>query len=257
MSDRTSGRGLGGDENVGDLHSLSGPYALNALPELERRQFERHLKDCDTCASDVNDFLMTTARLSDTLPSEPAPGHLRESVLAQARQTQQERPQQVSERTDSPRGSAAIRWLSVAAASLLVAAAGLGVVAYNTAQDVDQLTADAASVAAVLNADDAESVKGAIVGGGTGSLVVSRERGEAVVIATDLSSPPAGSVYQLWAINDAGARSRGLLESGSNDAAGQVIDWPSDASTFGMTVEPAGGSEQPTSDPILVLDVPV
>ena len=144
----------------------------------------------------------------------------------------------------------------MAAGALLVVAGGLGIVAYNNAQEIDQLTATAASVAQVLNADDAESVKGEIAGGGTGSLVVSRERGEAVIVATDLAAAPTGSAYQLWAISESGARSRGLLDTGSNNAAGQVIEWPADATTFGMTVEPAGGSAQPTTDPILVLEVP-
>jgi len=255
VSEAKSGAGHGGKGSFDDLHALSGPYALNALTELERRQFERHLKTCESCAADINGFTLTAARLSDVLGTEPVPGRLRDSILEQARDTPQER-QPTAVPREASRMSDAVRWLSVAAAALVVVAGGLGVVAYDNAQEVDQLTARAASVAQVLNASDAESVKGAIAGGGTGSMVVSRERGEAVVVATDLASAPAGSAYQLWAINEDGATSRGLLDAGSDNAAGQVIEWPSDATTFGMTVEPAGGSEQPTSDPILVLDVP-
>ena len=255
MSQATSGAGRSGEGSFDDLHSLSGPYALNALTELERRQFERHLETCESCAADIIGFTLTAARLSDVVGTEPVPGHLRDAILTQVKDTPQERPPTSIPRAAS-RMSDAVRWLSVAAAALLVVAGGLGVVAYNNAEKVDQLTASAASVAQVLNAADAESVKGAIAGGGTGSVVVSRERGEAVVVATDLASAPAGLAYQLWAINDDGATSRGLLDTGGDNATGQVIEWPSDASTLGMTVEPAGGSEQPTSDPILVLDVP-
>ena len=61
--------------------------------------------------------------------------------------------------------------------------------------------------------------------------------------------PRAGQVYQAWNIVDGTPESIGIWE-------GRVIDIAtplSEESTFGITVEPAGGSPQPTSTPIVAL----
>ncbi len=36
-----------------DIHALSGAYAVDALDELERVQFEQHLAGCSACRAEV------------------------------------------------------------------------------------------------------------------------------------------------------------------------------------------------------------
>ena len=96
---------------------------------------------------------------------------------------------------------------------------------------------------------------GDVSGGGAGTLVVSPEEGRALFTAADLPQPSADQTYQLWAIDDSGATSVGLLQPDSGRAS-QLIDVPAGSTTFGMTIEPAGGSEQPTTKPILLLELP-
>ena len=38
---------------MSDIHALSGAYAVDALDDIERAHFERHLRDCDTCRAEV------------------------------------------------------------------------------------------------------------------------------------------------------------------------------------------------------------
>ena len=242
-------------ESSDDLHGVIGAYALDALSEIERRQFEHHLERCSSCADELVGFRLTTSQLGEALPSESPPASLREQVLSAAQRTPQEAPKISRQRREKSESSALVRWLSVAAATLLVAASGLGVVAYQSSQELNEFETNAASVAAVLNAEDASVAKAEIEGGGTGSLVVSEERGEAVIVTTDLAAPPAGKAYQLWAINADGAESKGLLDA-EDDSGGKLMAWPDDATAFGLTVEPAGGSSQPTTEPILLLEVP-
>ncbi|MGW4275741.1 RskA family anti-sigma factor, partial [Streptomyces seoulensis] len=47
-----------------DLHSMTGAYALHALPDDERAAFERHLAGCASCAQEVAEFAATAARLA-------------------------------------------------------------------------------------------------------------------------------------------------------------------------------------------------
>ena len=65
---------------------------------------------------------------------------------------------------------------------------------------------------------------------------------------------PSGQTYQLWVIGPDGARSAGLL-SGTG-AVGQVLAHgvlPGDR--IGITVEPAGGTAQPTTAPVIAVPV--
>ena len=41
----------------GDIHALSGAYAVDAVDDLERAMFERHLAQCGTCRAEVDTFL--------------------------------------------------------------------------------------------------------------------------------------------------------------------------------------------------------
>ena len=74
-----------------DIHTLTGAYALDALPEAERAQFEEHLEDCDACAQEVRELQATAADLGHLL-YEPPPAALRERVLAEIDETRQEAP---------------------------------------------------------------------------------------------------------------------------------------------------------------------
>jgi hypothetical protein len=150
---------------------------------------------------------------------------------------------------------AANRWLAVAAAVLLITTGTLGVTTYLNNQRANDLAATTASAVAVLNAPDAQIVRGDVTGGGTGSIVVSRELGKAVVATTGLAPVADDSTYQLWAIGDSGPKPSDLLDPNAQGEAGAVVDWPDDATAVGLTVEPAGGSQEPTTDPVLVLDV--
>jgi len=65
----------------------------------------------------------------------------------------------------------------------------------------------------------------------------------------------AGQVYQLWVIEGGEPEPAGLLAPESG-AVTHTLDRPVAASAvIAITVEPAGGSPQPTSDPVLVAEL--
>ncbi|MEU0551652.1 zf-HC2 domain-containing protein [Micromonospora sp. NPDC005979] len=74
-----------------DIHTLAGAYALNAVDELERAAFERHLADCESCRQEVTELRETVARLADDTVVEAMPQGLRERTLVQAARTPQVR----------------------------------------------------------------------------------------------------------------------------------------------------------------------
>ncbi|WP_433473170.1 anti-sigma factor [Spirillospora sp. CA-142024] len=237
-----------------DLHALAGAYALDAIDDAdERRLFESHLAGCETCVTELREFRATTARLG-TAVAEAPPARLRAQVMADIRNVRQLPPV-------SPRRAATVRpmrprrWrrgvaAGLAAAACLVTAASVGV-AINERQRVERSEAAYQDVASVLSAPDARSATGRAAGGGTVTIVASASRGRVVVASAGLRTLPSSQAYQLWLIDAAGPRSAGLLPA---DRSRPVVagTWrPSDK--LGVTVEPAGGSAQPTTTPLVLL----
>ncbi|MDQ3787179.1 MAG: zf-HC2 domain-containing protein, partial [Actinomycetota bacterium] len=71
-----------------DVHALTGAYVLDAVPELERVAFERHLAECDACTQEVRELRETATRLALAATADP-PQELKARVLNQIRTTRQ------------------------------------------------------------------------------------------------------------------------------------------------------------------------
>ena len=223
-----------------DLHLLTGAYAAGALDEAERDRFEEHLATCAECRDEVRELTATTAVLAAATARVPPPG-LRHRVLDEARRTRQVAP-------GSPdRGGREERpWfqrpLSVAAALLLVVAGVLGAVtvdALNRARDAERRT----ELVTAIATDPARRVATVpVADGGRGTVIAAQ--GAAIVRTTELPELPDDRVYQLWVIRSTGPESAGLLGRGGELEA--LIEDMRGALGVGVTVEPAGGSSEPT-----------
>jgi anti-sigma-K factor RskA len=101
-------------------------------------------------------------------------------------------------------------------------------------------------------------VTGSAQTGGSATVVVSRSSGRIVFASSGLKRLPRSQTYELWLMSPRSARPAGLLRP---DAAGRtrplVAGSLRDADRVGLTVEPAAGSPQPTTTPVLVLTLPV
>jgi anti-sigma-K factor RskA len=247
--------------NTGDLHLLTGAYVLHALPPGEHADFERHLPGCPSCSEEVRELAATTGKLASAVAVAPPPV-LKQRVMAQITAERQAPPvvPRQSRRGGTRRGRALSRF---ALAASVAAAATFGSAAlwqYQEAQDArDSATRTerrAADLASVLAAPDAKVVSGGLAEGATGTVVVSRTRNKAAFLTSGLPEPPEGKVYQLWFSDGGSMRSAGLMDA-SGDTGAVVMEGPLDgASGIGITVEPAGGSAQPTSDPLALLTLP-
>lgn len=148
-----------------------------------------------------------------------------------------------------------LAWSGWAAAAVLAGVAiGLGVHSASQQRQLNALSQQAGVVQQLLSAPDARSGRAAVRTGGTAMVLDSRSRDEAVISFTGLSAPPAGKTYQLWMIGPTGARSGGLLTVPATGNPNPVVAHDlGDAQTIGLTVEPAHGSAQPTTAPVLLL----
>ena len=95
-----------------DLHSLAGPYALDALDAGERDRFERHLERCPRCQEEVRRMSQTATALAMAAAAEP-PAGVKERVLAAVAVTPQLPPVTGAEATaaSGAASTAVICWL--------------------------------------------------------------------------------------------------------------------------------------------------
>jgi anti-sigma-K factor RskA len=230
-----------------DVHALTGAYALDAVPELERVSFERHLAECDACTQEVRELRETAAQLGQSAAADPPPW-LKSRVLARVSEVRQLPPDQLPRAESARRRSPwALRLTSAAAAVLLVVAGALGVIVVRQQGELD----DTRPYAAILQAPDAKFGSAtAPTGNGSATVVASRDLGQAVVIMKDMPAPEAGKIYQAWFIKGAEARSAGLMQGNELKATGL-----GDADRIGITEEKAGGAEKPSMDPIIQVGV--
>ncbi|MFD0314850.1 anti-sigma factor [Streptomyces flavalbus] len=243
-----------------DPHTLTGAYALNALPDDERALFEEHLTACAACREEVAEFTATAARLAAAVAVSPR-STARLEVLQRIRTVRQVAP---TPRLRTPSTALRRRLPRLALAACLAAATAFGGIAvwqHDRAQDATTRAEEARGrlddLVAVLGAPDAETRSTRLTDGSRATVVVSASRDQAVLL-TDLPAAPPGKVYQAWYQVDGSMRPAGLA-SGTRDTGQAVVlrGSANAASAVGLTVEPTGGSPHPTSAPVALLTLPV
>ena len=209
-----------------DLRSLIGAYALDATDALERRRIERHLPSCEDCSNEVRMLRETAAELAWLPDPEEA-----SSVVADIGRRVPSRPRRMTSR------------ISLAVAAVAVVVAGVFGGLFVNERNENARFAD-------VLASAVHQTKLGPQGGFEGHGVLHIAKDEAALVLEDL--PPAGRdrAYQLWAIEGTTPRSLAVIEATGRVV--QVLDYSGSADRFALTIEPAGGSPVPTSDPVLV-----
>jgi anti-sigma-K factor RskA len=243
-----------------DLHALAGPYALDALSEDERILFEQHLPLCVACSAEVAEFQEAAVKLSVGVAATPPPD-LKNAVMASIGQVEQLPPlPEAAESTRSadpapvvPRQAFGRRSLLALAAALVIVAGagGVAVVQYRDNAATQRATDQ---IAAVLAQPDARTVHGSLTGGGQATMVASEGRDAAVIVLSDLPALPSKKTYQLWLIDSSKtAHSVGLADAASANQTKLLSGGVTGKVAFGVTVEPEGGSQQPTMPAAVII----
>lgn len=223
-----------------DVHALSGAYAVDALDESERIEFEKHLATCATCRAEVDSLTEAAVALGALTETEP-PARLRDAVLADINTVRPLAPRVTGPRT-------AVRRRPLLAAAAAVVALGAGAAVWHPWESTPPTTlADR-----VIHAEDAHATT-QNVGSAKVTLYRSESLGRAVLVTSDMPVAPSGRVYELWLQDSGGAmHPAGLMPRQSNVTV-LVRGTATDARGVGITVEPAGGSPVPTSKPVALV----
>lgn len=208
------------------IHDLSAAYALDALDEDERRAYEDHLAGCERCRAEVAAFSSTAEALAYAVGPAGPPPMLRDRILVAARD---ERPNVVPVRP---------RWVyPVAAVAAVAACVAIGLGVWNVSLH-NQLSSGQALQSVPLT-------------GAPGSLVVGSS-GSAALVLYRLDAAPAGKTYEAWVIRGKRAPVPAGLFRGGGATFFPIDGKVRKGSVVAVTVEPAGGSEAPTTKPFVV-----
>lgn len=145
-----------------------------------------------------------------------------------------------------------------AAAAVIVAVAGLGGALLHVTGEQQELDESLAQSQEQLDRAErllsASDVRTEAVDLGDGGMTVVSSVSEQVFQVRPHGTPsvPDDRVMQLWLIDDSGAHSVGFLADGAVTVDGSEF---AGGALVGVTEEPAGGSEQPTSDPLAVVEL--
>jgi Anti-sigma-K factor rskA, C-terminal len=223
----------------------SGSYVLGAMPDAEAVGFVAHLQLCAACRAEVAELEPAANVLPASVTPVAAPATIGDRVMADVRREAQllaAAGEGADRAPDAPPARARRAWYRwpapalVAAALLVGLVVGLGVSGVIGGSDTRTITATASGAAA-----------------GTQARLI-MDDGRAILTVSHMPQPGAGKVYEVWLKPSGGEPqpTQSLFSPRANGNASVAV--PAAASQMEsvlVTVEPDGGSDQPTGPPVL------
>lgn len=264
-------------EEDDDPRELLGAWALDAVDDSERAEVERAIAGDEELAAEARQLRETVSHLAQADAEDP-PEHIRQAVFAEIQGSAPGSTGPDSAEQDEPSSRRRVRddraelarmrrrrqWWGLAAAAAVVVAVAIPTgIAVNQADRADQ--AEQVAGQAEQQAGDAqqqaELLAGALMDPGAelvsddlpdGSRAAAVLGEESALFTAQNVSELDNQDYQLWVLEGKEATSAGVMDWEDGRLTAQVEQFPADAA-LAVTAEPVGGSEQPTSDPMVVL----
>jgi hypothetical protein len=241
---------------MSDIHALSGAYAVDALDDTERHDFEQHLAGCEACQTEVAGLREAATLLPETT-SVALPPSLRDRVLADIATVRPLPPLPVQEGLPAPVDIRSRRRrfpVGLAAAAAMLAVLGGTAVVTQPWDENNQSQPQYSLADKVITAADAERVS-LKLGEAEATMYRSKSQGRAVIVTEDMPAAPEGKLYELWLQRPEGNMvPAGLMPEGPDNK--YVLEGDAARATAaGITIEPApDGSHVPTTKPIALFD---
>ncbi len=217
------------------FEELKDAYALGALPENEEREMKLYLADHPDRRPEVEELSSLSNLLAFSPPEHEPPTTLRRNIM---NAVQAEAGEQGIERQSTLqrlRSYVGIQRLALGAAAVVLVA----LVSWNVAL---QSGNDEMQTYELQGSGAAQEVQ---------AEVVETKEDRFVLVAENMPSVAEDQTMQIWVIQNGKPKSAGTFRPDDGLAASPVTRPIQGAEAVAVTVEPAGGSEQPTSDPVL------
>jgi anti-sigma-K factor RskA len=233
---------------LNDAHELDSlpAYALGSLEAEETRRIEAHLLNCLICRNELADFQAVVEQLSLAAPAAIPSPDLKEQLLQRVRTTRPE--QRVS--SPVPKRPWLERLLPVwglASLCLIAVLAGTNVLFWQRLNQLEVNMSAGGMRAVPLSA----SITGSAA---TGFVLISADGEDGALVVDGLPQLDEDRQYQLWLIHNGERISGAIFSTDEKDYGGTRIRAPRsllDYSAVDVTIEPKGGSPQPTGEHVL------
>jgi anti-sigma-K factor RskA len=235
------------------FEELRDAYVLGALTQEERLELEEHLAAYPERQAEVEELGAVAGLLALYPEEQDPPAELRRRVMGVV-EAEATTPRAEQRRPSGPGVLGRLgeflsaRRLALGAGALLV----VGLFSWNMVlrDDVQDLQS---RVQGMQASQDARmiSLEGPGEEQGAHGALITAEDSRAVLMLEDMPQIPEGMTCEIWVIEDDVPKPGGLFEPKA-DAVAAVVEEPLEgADAVAITVEPEGGSPQPTSDPML------
>ncbi len=232
------------------FEDLKDSYVLGALPEEEHLEFERYLVAHPELQAEIEDMGAFAGLLALSVPELEPPPELRRRIMATVEA-------EAAHPDTSRRSWLAGLWEAVGARDLALAAAAVLVVGLFSWSmllqgEVKDLQGRVQSLQSQPQGPQMIALGGAGTKQGARAELVTLEGDRAVLVAENMPPVPKGKTYQIWVIKGDTPKPSGLFEPKGNSVAAVVENPVEGTDAVAVTVEPEGGSKEPTTDPMLV-----
>ena len=236
-------------------------YALACLEADEANLVAEHLATCSICRAELHSYQEVAGQMAYALPQVEPPQALKAAVLERLPAISgkpvvadrlaswwQRTVERTAERTAGQRGGLprlAPAW-ALASLVLILFLGASNVLLWQQMRDLRARQPAPLKVVTLTGSQVAPTASGLIV--------ISKDGRHGTLVVDELPALDEARQYQLWLIRD-GRRTSGAVFSVSPD--GYSSTWVSsprpliDYSSFGVTIEPKGGSPGPTGDKVL------
>jgi anti-sigma-K factor RskA len=261
--------------DVRQIEELLPFYALDALTDEERELVEEYLIEHPEARQQVEQMSRTASALPQGVAPVDPPRRVKQALLARVAADAKGRARPSTQSQPSRRGmrfenffrtfslvTAAVAIVWVILLNLQVARLRSEITGLN-----ERLAAQSDSLEKIItNLPQTNpsnvitvSLKGTEVQPqAQGQLLVNPNSQSAVLVIAGLSQLEAGKTYQIWLIDGGAPVSAGLLTVDQNGQGVFVVTSEAEIGSFnslGISVEPEGGSPQPTGDIVVLSDL--
>jgi hypothetical protein len=240
--------------NISDCPRIddSAAYVLHAMDDSEWEAYRYHVSDCEFCAAKVAELEYVAQALLSGVPQISAPPDLRGRVMSVVRSEADllKAAGAGADQPEKPRAASRFGWLSLrplpaAALASVALALGLGGGALLTGDDGPAAPRTVAAKVDMVQAPDAKAEMRMTAGG-------------AQLVVAGMPAPADGRIYQVW-VDHGGATPLPTDALFSTNRDGKAtVHVPADlkdVSAVLVTSEPQGGSDVPTSQPVITAKV--
>jgi anti-sigma-K factor RskA len=235
------------------FEELKDAFVLGALPEEERREFEEYLASHPERRTEIEELSIVAGLLALSPEEHEPPPELRSRIMEVV-------GAEAVHPAESRRSWRALigeflgpRNLALGAAALLVV--GLFSWSMLLRGEVQDLQGRVQSLQSQPQGPQMVELEGAGTEQGARAKVVTLEGDRAVLVVEDMPPVPEGKTYQIWVIEEDVPKPSGLFKPEQGSVAAVVEHSVGGGDVIAVTVEPEGGSPQPTTEPMLAAEV--